>query len=61
MIANCIDDYNKFKLFKSKETNEFIFICTTSGYDITIVRMKEEDDFKIVNKDSYYSSPNYYI
>ena len=60
LIANCIDDYNKFKLFKSKETNEFIFICTTSGYDITIVRMKDEDDFKIVNKDSY-SSPNYFI
>ena len=60
LIANCLNDYNKFKLFKSKETNEFIFICATSGNDITIMRMKDENDFRIVNKDSY-SSPNYFI
>jgi hypothetical protein len=34
-------------------------MCSSSGYDITIVRMKE-DDFKIINSDSY-SSPNYFF
>ena len=58
LASNCHGDFNKFKLFKMKETNEFVFLCSSPGYDITIVRMKDENDFKIINKESY-TSPNY--
>jgi len=60
LASNCHSDYNKFKLFKVKETNEFVFLCSSSGYDITIVRMKDENGFRIINRDSY-TSPNYFF
>ena len=56
LIKRCINDYKQFKLFYFKNSSEYIFACSQSAYDITVMKM--DSDFNIINANNY-SDSNY--
>ena len=58
VIEQVTKSYNKMKLFYFKETKEIIFASSNNENHFTIVKMKDDSNFTIINHDSY-SSPNF--
>ena len=58
IIRDVTNTYNKMKLFYFKETKEVIFASSNNQNQFTIVKMKDDSNFTIINRDSY-SSPNF--
>ena len=58
IIRDVTNSYNKMKLFYFKETKEVIFASSNNQNHFTIVKMKDDSNFTIINHDSY-STPNF--
>ena len=58
IIKEVTSAYNKMKLFYFKETKEVIFASSNNQNHFTIIKMKDDSNFTIINRDSY-STPNF--
>ena len=58
IIRDVTNTYNKMKLFYFKETKEVIFASSNNQNQFTIMKMKDDSNFTIINRDSY-STPNF--
>ena len=58
LIKKCSDFYNRFKLFYINQTLEYLFVCSNSDRDFTIIKL--DNNFNVLNKNNF-SSYNYEI